>query len=164
VEIKKSLSGLTSSAFLNNINMMFNATLIKSTIKIPASLSGGREAVRPLQGQAPYVINAGVYYTSEPTGWQVNLLYNVVGKNIAFVGNNYYPDVYLMARNVIDLTFNKRLSERFNLKGGISDILNQPLLFLQDGNGDGKLDRGKDIIIQKFTPGQVFSIGFSYRI
>ena len=87
-----------------------------------------------------------------------------MGKNIAFVGNNNYPDVYLMPRNILDITFNKRLSERFNLKGGISDILNQPIQFLQDGNGDGKFDRQKDSSIQKFTPGQVFSIGFSYRI
>ena len=164
LEIKKSLNGLTGNSFLNNINVMFNATLIKSTLKIPSSLAGGREAERPLQGQAPYVINAGIFYTSDPTGWQVNLLYNVVGKSIAFVGNNNYPDVYLMPRNVLDLTFNKRLNERFNLKGGISDMLNQPIQFLQDGNGDGKFDRGKDPSIQKFKPGQVFSIGFSYRI
>ena len=164
LEIKKSLSGLTGAKLLDNINLMFNATLIKSTIVLPASVSGGREAERPLQGQAPYVINAGIFYTSDPTGWQVNLLYNVVGKNIAFVGNNNYPDVYLMPRNILDITFNKRLSERFNLKGGISDILNQPIQFLQDGNGDGKFDREKDSSIQKYTPGQVFSIGFSYRI
>jgi outer membrane receptor for ferrienterochelin and colicin len=69
-----------------------------------------------------------------------------------------------MPRNVIDLTFNKRLTEKFSLKGGISDLLNQPLQFLQDANGDGKLDRNTDASIQKFKPGQVFSIGFSYRI
>ena len=69
-----------------------------------------------------------------------------------------------MPRNVIDITFNKRLGERFNLKGGISDILNQPLQLLQDGNGDGTLDPNRDATIQKFKPGQVFSIGFSYRI
>lgn len=164
VEVKKSLNGLTGLSFLNNVSVLFNATLIKSTISIPAGLAGGRESERPLQGQAPYVINAGMFYTAEATGWQVNLLYNVVGKSIAFVGNNNYPDVYLMPRNVVDLTFNKRLTEKFSLKGGISDILNQPLQFLQDANGDGKLDRNKDASIQKFKPGQVFSIGFSYRI
>ncbi len=164
LEVKKSLNGLTGSKLLNNINLMFNATLIKSILTLPVALAGGREAERPLQGQAPYVINAGIFYTSDPSGWQVNLLYNVVGKNIVFVGNDYYPDVYLMPRNIIDFTFSKRLNERFNLKGGISDILNQPMQLLQDGNGDGKHDRDKDPSLQKFTPGQVFSIGFSYRI
>jgi outer membrane receptor protein involved in Fe transport len=164
LEIKKSLAGIADSRFLNNLNVLFNATLIKSTIKIPDALATGREAQRPLQGQAPYVINAGAFYTANGSGWQVNLLYNVVGKSIVFVGNENYHDVYSMPRNVIDLTFSKQLSERFQLKGGITDILNQPILFLQDGNGDGKFDRNKDQVVQKYSPGQVFSLGFSYRM
>jgi hypothetical protein len=122
----------------------------------------GRE--RPLQGQAPYVINTGFFYASENSGWQINLLYNVVGKSIALVGNENYHDVYLMPRNVLDITFNKRLSERFSLKGGVTDILNQPLMFLQDGNADGNFDTSNDQIIQSYRLGQVFSIGFSCRL
>jgi hypothetical protein len=92
------------------------------------------------------------------------LLYNVVGKSIALVGNENYHDVYLMPRNVLDLTFNKRLSERFSLKGGVTDILNQPMMFLQDGNADGNFDTSGDQVIQSYRPGQVFSIGFSCRL
>jgi len=164
LEMKKSLEGLTNSNILNNISVMFNGSLIKSRVKLPDAVVVGREANRPLQGQAPYVVNAGIFYSNDASGWQVNALYNVVGKSIVFVGNDNYKDVYLMPRSVIDLTFNKRLGERFNLKGGISDLLNQPLLFLQDGNGDKKFDRKNDQVIQKYKPGQVFSIGFSYRI
>ena len=168
VEIKKSLNGVTGSGFLNNLNVMFNATVITSTIKIPPALAAQRSSnERPLQGQAPYVINAGLFYSSESTGWSVNALYNVVGKNIVFVGSSNYPDVYLMPRNVIDLTFSKRLSDHFQIKGGISDILNQPISFLQDGNNDGSFDSDKDAvkdpIVQQYKPGQVFSLGFSYR-
>jgi TonB-dependent receptor len=164
LEIKKSLSGLTGSQILNDINVLLNASWIKSTITLPDNFSSGREAKRPLQGQAPYVINAAMFYNHEESGWQVNLLYNVVGKSIVFVGNDNYKDVYLMPRNVLDLTFSKRLSERFQLKGGIADIINQPLLFLQDGNSDGKFDRKNDQTIQSYKPGQVFSIGFSWKV
>ncbi|MBS1543095.1 MAG: TonB-dependent receptor [Bacteroidetes bacterium] len=164
MEVRKSLSGLTGSKVINNLSMMFNATLIKSVIRIPAYLAANREAERPLQGQAPYVINAGVFYDEPMSGWQFNLLYNVVGKNIVFVGNDSYPDVYLMPRNVIDFTFNKRLSEHFNLRGGVSDILNQRQQFLQDGNGDGKWNQDKDPSIQNFRPGRLYSIGFTYRM
>ncbi len=157
LEIKKSLFDLTSSKLLNNVNLMLNATLINSEVSIQ-----GR--TRPLQGQAPYVINTGIFYNSEHSGWQLNLLYNVVGKSITLVGNENYHDVYLMPRNVVDITFNKRLSERFSLKGGITDILNQPLMFLQDGNGDGTFDKKTDQIIQSYKPGQVFSLGFTCRL
>ena len=105
-----------------------------------------------------------MFYSHEESGWSVNLLHNVVGKSIVFVGGDSYPDVYLMPRNLVDLTFSKRISERFQIKGGISDILNQPFTFLQDGNRDGQLDRDKDIVVQEFKPGQLFSLGFTWRV
>lgn len=163
-EVKKSLSGLTNNRFLNNLNILFNGTLQKSTVKIDPNFAAGRTATRPLQGQAPYLINAGVFYTSQVTGWQVNALYNVVGKNVFLVGTDFYHDVYMMPRNVVDLTFNKRVSGKVNIKGGITDILNQPILLLQDGNGDKQLDRKTDQVISKFRPGQVFSIGVIVRL
>ncbi len=166
LEVKKSLAGLTASRFLNNVSVIFNSSLTKSVVQISANpaFSAGRSAERPLQGQAPYVVNAGLFYSSEESGWQVNALYNVVGKNVFLVGTDFYRDVYIMPRNVVDLTFNKRVSSRVSLKGGITDILNQPMLLLQDGNGDKKLDRKTDQVIQKFRPGQVFSIGVIARL
>ena len=110
------------------------------------------------------MVNTGIFYNSERTGWQVNLLYNVVGKNVFLVGTEFYHDVYIMPRNVVDLTFTKRLGGKVTLKGGITDILNQPMLLLQDGNNDMNLDPKTDQVIQKYRPGQVFSIGFSLRL
>lgn len=164
VEIKKNLSGLTSSAFLNDLSVLLNASIIKSEVELPASLASGQEKNRPLQGQAPYVVNAALYYNHEATGWQVNMLYNIVGRSISFVGNVDYPNLYTMPRNVLDLTFSKRLTEHFLLKGGISDLINQPVMILQDGNKDKKFDRKNDQIIQSYRPGQVFSLGFSYTL
>lgn len=164
LEVKKSLDGLTASPFLDRINVLLNAALIKSRVDIPPSIAAGQDTNRPLMGQAPYVVNAALFYNNDQSGWQVNALYNVVGKNIAFVGNENYHTVYLMPRNVVDLTFSKRISEKFQLKGGISDILSQPMLLLQDGNNNGKLERKNDQVIQKFRPGQVFSLGFTYRL
>lgn len=170
LEMKKSLQGITGSQFIDKINVMVNASLIASKIKIDPSKAGDQDTDRPMQGQAPYVVNAALFYANDETGWQINALYNIVGANIAFVGNPSYHTVYLMPRNVVDLTFNKSLGERFSIKGGISDLLNQPMLFLQDSNGNGKLERKstKDVlgdkVIQSYRPGQVFSLGFSFRI
>ncbi len=163
LELKKSLTGLTSSKVINNLAVLFNVTLIKSTISLPPALAVSQAANRPMQGQAPYVINSAIFYTDDASGWQINLLHNVVGKSIAFVGNNFYADVYQMPRNVLDLTISKRITERFIIKGGISDIINQPVLLLQDGNGDGDFDREKDQTIMSYRPGQVASIGFTWK-
>lgn len=165
VEIKKSLSGLTGSQILNRTSVMFNATFIQSGITLRPDQSSGQRSDRPLQGQAPYVFNSGIFYSDENSGWQINLLHNVVGKSIFVVGNDNYADVYLMPRHVVDITFNKRIGQRFQLRGGISDILNQPMLLLSDGdNGNVKFDSGNDGRVQDYRPGQVFSIGFSMKL
>jgi outer membrane cobalamin receptor len=163
-EVRKSLAGLSSSDVLNNLSVLFNMALIRSEIELGHDISAGQSNKRPLQGQAPYVVNAGLFYDEETSGLQVNLLYNVVGRSIVFVGFADYPDLYLMPRNVLDLTFSKRIGERWQIKGGVSDILNQDMLILQDGNLDGDFDRDGDQVIQSFKPGQLFSLGFSVRL
>ena len=38
-----------------------------------------KEKDRPLQGQSPYIVNAGLYYTSsEKIGLSASLLYNII--------------------------------------------------------------------------------------
>jgi hypothetical protein len=163
VEVKKSLVGLTNSAFLDKINLIFNVALIKSEVSLGA-IAIGQSSNRPLQGQAPYIVNSTISYKDDAKGLQINALYNVVGKNIIFVGFDSYPDIYQMPRGILDFTVVKRVSDRFKLKLGVSDILNQKNIFLQDANLDGKLDVKTDNIIQEFQPGSVFSLGFSYDI
>ena len=124
----------------------------------------GVDAKRPMQGQAPYVVNAALFYNDDASGWQINALYNIVGKNIVFVGNENFRTIYQMPRGVLDLTFSKKIGDRLQLRGGITDILNQPIQFMQDGNGNGKIERKKDLTTQKYRPGQVFSVGFSFRM
>lgn len=155
LEIKKSLAEVTSATFINNLNIMVNSTLLTSQAQVADAYANGRSASRPLQGQSPYIINAGIYYNSERSGWQVNLLYNTVGKTLYFVGTAFYHDVYILPRNVIDITFTKRLSEKVSLKGGVTDILNQPVRYYNSGSVGGKLDQ----VIQAYKPGQVISLG-----
>ncbi|MBI1766921.1 MAG: TonB-dependent receptor [Bacteroidetes bacterium] len=160
VEVKKSLAGLTSSTLLDKLNVMVNTTVAASTAYVPDGYLNGRSASHPLQGQAPYIINAGLYYNSEVSGWQFNLLFNTTGNTVYVVGTDHYHDVYVLPRNVVDLTFTKRLSEKFSLKGGIVDILNQPFRFHNSSTAGGSLTQ----VIQDYKPGQVFSIGFSARL
>lgn len=163
LEVKKSLSGLTRSSFVDKINLIFNGALIRSEVSLGA-IAIGQSSNRPLQGQAPYIVNSTISYTDDKKGLQINALFNVVGRNIIFVGFEDYPDIYQMPRNVLDFTVVKRVSDRFKLKFGVSDILNQKNVLLQDANLDGKFDLKADNIIQEFQPGAVYSLGFTYDI
>ena len=165
VEARKSLAGLSSSSFLNNTNLVFNATFIYSRVSINPNIAFTQSDNRPLQGQSPYIINGGINYNDQKSRLQINLLYNVIGKRIYAVGNNFgtpYPDWYEMPRNILDITFSKGITKNFLVKGGITDILNQKALILQDGNQDTVFDTKKDQTIQAYNPGSVFSLGLVY--
>jgi hypothetical protein len=89
----------------------------------------------------------------------------VIGKRIYAVGNNYgytYPDWYEMPRNVVDFTFSKKIYKNIQIKGGVSDILNNSNIVLQDGNQDGSFDSSKDQVIQSYSPGRVYSLGLIF--
>jgi outer membrane receptor for ferrienterochelin and colicin len=164
LDIRKSLAGLTSSKFIDNLNLLFNTALSKSSVDV------GTQPERPLMGQSPYVVNAGVYYQNDESGLQVSLLYNVVGRRLFAVGgytdmgDALYEDIYEMPRNVIDISLTKRFGERLQGKLTLADILNQKYMLIQDGNRDGIFDRKRDQIVQENRFGSLFTLGFTYRV
>jgi outer membrane receptor for ferrienterochelin and colicin len=172
IDARKSLAGLTGNRFINNLTVVFNAALMKSEVKIgEGSRSDGRDTdPRPLQGQSPYIVNAGLYYNKMDADLQINLLYNIIGPRIFSAGFTdldksvlAYPDIYEMPRHLLDLTVSKRLTRYISIKGGISDILDQKSLFIQDSNEDGIFDNLNDQIIRNYRPGRTFNVGLSLK-
>jgi outer membrane receptor protein involved in Fe transport len=162
-EVRKSLKGVTTSGFIDRLNLMFNAALIQSEVELGNAGLGQKVKSRSMYGQSPYIVNAGIYFHDPATNWYVNLLYNVIGKRIYIVGFDDYPDIYEMPRNLLDLTITKNFGKHVELKMGISNIFNQGSLLLQDGNQDGKFDRQADQQIQKYLDPRSYSIGLSYN-
>ena len=154
LEMRKGFEN-SSSAFLKNLTLVGNVSLIKSQVTVgdvirAPELSGQineyrdiTDSKRPLTGQSPYLINLGLYYAAPTSGWQGNLLYNVFGQRIFTVGNIDNPSIYEMPRHVIDLNVTKQVGKQLEFRLGIQDILNQPVRFAQDFNRDGKI--GKDV-------------------
>lgn len=178
VEIRKGFQE-ASSRFLQNITLVGNASLIKSTVNLGDivtgpdlggmiqnyNLKGITDKKRPMANQSPYLINAGVYYADPISNWQWNVLYNVFGQRIFTVGNMENPTVYEMPRHVIDLNISKKIKSNLEIRLGIQDILNQPIRFSQDFNRNGKID--KDVVsqtanadqdVRKFKRGSYFTL------
>jgi outer membrane receptor protein involved in Fe transport len=161
-ELRKNLSPEKPNSILGKTSLVFNGTYIFSRVKLDDAVANDQSDNRPLQGQSPYIVNAGLNYNDTQKGLQVNFNYNVIGKRIFAVGNNFgspYPDWFEMPRNVIDFSFSKQLTKAIMLKGGVTDILNQGNTILQDGNQDQVFDRNQDQIIQNYAPGRVASLG-----
>lgn len=163
LEVRKTLAGLTQSKFLDDLTISLNASYIDSKVEL-GSIAAGQSNERPLQGQAPYIINAALLYNNIKSKWQLNLFYNVIGRRLAYIGYDGYPDIYEMPRNVIDLTITKTFNNRFSLKANFNDLLNQESLWLQDGNGDKVFSRTDDQSIARYKNGRLFGLTLTYKV
>lgn len=88
-EMRKNLSASLPNTFLGKTSLVFNASYIFSRVKLDPSIAATQSDNRPLQGQSPYIINAGLNYNDTKKGLQLNINYNVIGKRIFAVGNNF---------------------------------------------------------------------------
>jgi hypothetical protein len=115
-----------------------------------------------LQGQSPYIVNAGLNYNSLKNDWSVNLSYNIVGQRIYIVGNDQEPSVWENGRNVIDFQLSKKIKQ-FDIRFSVKDILAQKLIYFQDLNNNQKFDDGVDNKWQESTFGSTVSLSVKYN-
>ena len=154
VELRKSLGVVGEKRFIDRLFIVANASLIHSRVDL--GVVGSQERIRALQGQSPYVVNGGFYYTDDKSGLQFSALYNVFGKRIFMVGDDLFPSIYEMPRHVVDMTVSKQIGKRYTLKAGVSDLLNYRTRFVQDSNRDGKIT-GNDELISSHQKGAYYT-------
>lgn len=161
VEMHRSLNGIFKEGFLSHLGVLFNGSLIKSTVTL-GSQAVGQDNQRPMMGQSPYVVNAGLFYSDTDRKLQCNMVFNTFGKRLWAVGSFGTPDIYEMPTATLDATLSKSLGKHFDLKVGAQNLLNARTLMQQDSNADGKIG-GKDEEIMSFRRGIYFSGGLSFR-
>jgi TonB-dependent receptor len=162
IETRKSFSGLTNSAFVDKFSVVLNAAIIHSRVDL-GNVSN-QEKERAMQGQSPYIFNAGLNYIDPASGWQFNASYNIFGKRIYAVGDlDQNATQYEMPRNQIDLTISKNFSERWEVKFGVQDLLNAPYRLTQDSNRDKEIN-SIDEPISYFKMGQYMSLGVTFKV
>ncbi len=171
LEARQKLNFLGGGAWLNNLTVYANCSLIKSEVTLDRKLYPNNDDNRPLQGQSPYLVNGGLQYSSDT--WNFNALYNRIGRRINIVGfgkftNNVfqpdYLDIYENPRDMIDLQISRRfVNKKAELKLNISDILNQKRILYQDFNNDKKFTANNDQVISTLLYGTNVSLSFSYK-
>ena len=174
-DVRKSL-GFISGA--ENFSVILNAALIKSKVQFG---KGDLNRDRSLQGQSPYMVNAGIFYYNDNNGLMITLLYNIIGKRIVAVGRpspNQWediPNIYEMPRNVLDLAIAKKISKRFEIKAGIKDIFNQQVRLVQTINTTVNMNEinnmntnetkhfKRDQVTKSYQPGRYITLGITYK-
>ncbi|MDZ4757385.1 MAG: TonB-dependent receptor [Bacteroidota bacterium] len=161
IDFRKNMGALGKSIKckgLSNLNVVGNISVIQSRLYISKTINQTNKT--QLQGQSPYIINAGFYYQNDSNGLQISLLYNVFGPRIFLLGTLQYPNIGELSRHTIDITISQKLNKRLSLNLGIQDMLNNPVFYVQDTDLNGKFSRdGSDKLIMKFRRGAYYTLG-----
>ncbi len=148
-----------SDAF-KNVTLTGNFSYIYSRVKDTVDLN------RPLQGQSPYLINAGLQYDIEKIGFSSTVLFNQIGRRILFVGDKSVPDIWENPRPLLDLQLAKKiLKNKGELKVNISDIFNRRAYFYHDlDNNEKYKGSSSDVLAISRNYGTNYSFTFAYTI
>lgn len=120
---------------------------------------------RPMQGQSPYVVNAGLQYDLEKIGLNTTLLFNQIGRRILYVGNEQIPAIWENPRPLLDLQIAKKvLQNKGEIRLSISDLLNRSAYFYHDLDDNSRFKAQSDAVAIKRTYGTNFNITFGYNI
>jgi len=96
---------------------------------------------RPLQGQAPWVLNLALDWGLDKTKTRARISYNVAGSRIDAMGtrtneNDALPDIYELPRHQVDLAVSQTVTKTIDVKLAVENLLNSPYRFEQGKKGD----------------------------
>lgn len=155
---------------LRNLSLNINFSLIKSTIEMnkeegqeyDSRLTFAREGetindYRELQGQSPYLINAGFMYSNDEIGIETGIFYNVQGKTLEVVGFGKNPDVYTQPFHSLNINFSKKFGAEQNssISLKVNNLLNETRESLYDSFG------ASSRAFSLREPGRNISLGYS---
>jgi len=157
LEMDVQLSAARLAQRLENFSFQGNLAWIDSEVSV------SREGIfqptnlkRPLEGQAPYVLNVGINYATW-NGWEAGLYLNRFGERLTAAGGSGLPDIYEQPRNALDATLTFPLFRQgVQVKMKATNLLDAEYRFQQAANGITRVQRS-------YTVGRTFSMGFSWE-
>jgi len=164
-EVRLALAYYTQNNLLKDFSLVANGSLIRSEIDLGDVAGVAQDRKRPLQGQSPYVYNLGVYYENEQSRLKANVMYNVYGERILFVGEGLESrTIYEMPRHLVDINIGKSFGEKHEVRLGVVDLLNAPYELREDGNSNEKLgESGIDNVVIKFNNRQYITLNYTFK-
>lgn len=166
VEVRKDFSFI--SEVLQKLSVSTNVTIVESQIDMTELEFNARKAfekpgevvtdTRAMQGQAPFIINAGLLYNDIEKRFDAGIYYNVQGPTLLVVGGGLFPDVYSEPFHSVKATFNLGIGERASISFEVDNLLNDVREEFFTGF------RADDQIFTRFSPGVAIGLGVSYKI
>ncbi len=136
-----------SASILNNFTFYTNIAVIRSVVDV-SQIVGSPYTHRPLQGQSPYVFNAGLTYFDDVTNMSFSANVNRVGNRIYILGSTSQPDIWEKSRTFLDFQASKSFwKNKVEVKLNFQNIFAQNQIFYQNNfNIDPTVNKGQQIM------------------
>lgn len=149
------LFNVSQNKILTRITPFVNFAYMISNVNT-TNIIGSIGNSRPLQGQSPYILNAGIQYQNDEKEFSVGIMFNQVGRRIFIVGAADTPNMWENPRPVLDLNLSKSFfNKKLELRLSVSDLIAQDYIFYSDMNKDGKFNEVNNYVdangIENFT-------------
>lgn len=151
IEFRQGLDIFTD--LLSNFAVTGNYAQVRSSVDVPTTGLGIGKSDRPLQGQSPYMINAGIIYSLSDAGLSMSMMYNKFGERIAELATQYTEDIKEQPRNILDFTMTKSITSNLEAKFTARDIFREAQVFTLG-----------DEIVRKNSMGSTYSLNFTYKL
>lgn len=123
-----SIVGAKESKFLDDLTFFTNLSVIRSKVDISNIIQSETLEDIPLQGQSPYVFNAGLQYLNADKGWSFAVNMNKIGDRVFAQADQtqglYSPAIWEKSRTFIDMQLAKSLMKnKIELKLNVQNLL-----------------------------------------
>jgi len=130
-----------------------NLTVMQSSIHLdPNTQASATNLQRRMVGQAPYIFNGGLSYTSRRGSTSATLLVNRIGERIEAAGDSPLPDVIEKARTSMDLSVRLGVTAAASVRLDAKNLLNTSHDIVQ-----GTVTR------ESYRSGSTIQFGVQYR-
>lgn len=190
MEVRKSLDFIADKEWLRRFVVFGNGTFIKSKIEIQVEpLPGDNTPTkrlptqdRPLYGQAPWIVNAGIAWQGDIIGFTAS--YNRSGHRSFSINQDPKGVEYEKGRNLLDVQVSARFfHHKAEVKLNLGNLLDEYILYYQNvtayesvsgsngetigwklTNGTTAYEKNKgDLVTYRSKTGRTYSLSFTYR-
>jgi len=150
--------GLSSLSFNGNLTLVESEVETGSRIRVYLPGTGETDLAvvpknRGLQGQSPYVVNAGLTWAPVEGGATATVLFNRFGRRIDAVGGQATPDIFEEARSTLDAVVEWPVRGGWKAKLSASRLLGNVVEFTQGGD-----------LLRQYDAGRSLSLGLSWGV
>ena len=161
LELRKRLD---FTPILEDLTVGGNFTYIKSIYKIPEdelavirAADPTRDDTRPMQGQAPYIVNAFINYNNTDLKLDANIGFNVSGEKLVLITQKGTPYGYEQPEPSLNFNVSKGLGEKVSVEFSVTNILDSDYAIAHH------YDAG-DEYYTKYSKGRNFGVSLKYLI